>query len=43
MNTTLTIICVVLGVFGVGLFMRAYHLGNETLNKIHKSDQTKNS
>jgi hypothetical protein len=39
MNTTLTTICVVLGIFGVGLFMRAYHLGNETLNKIDKKDR----
>jgi hypothetical protein len=42
MNTTLQIICVVLGVFGIGLFLRAYHLGNETLGKINKTDQSEN-
>ncbi len=42
MNTSLIIICVVLGVFGVGLFMRAYFLGNETLNKINKTDSLEN-
>jgi hypothetical protein len=42
MNTTLLIICVVLGVFGVGLFLRAYILGNESLGKISKTDQSDN-
>ena len=42
MSTTLIIICVVLGVFGIGLFMRAYHLGNQSLDKINKSQKSKN-
>ncbi len=41
MSTTLIIICVVLGVFGIGLFMRAYHLGNQSLDKINKSQKSK--
>jgi hypothetical protein len=40
-STNLIIICIVLGVLGIGLFMRAYHRGSQSLNKMHKSEKSK--
>jgi hypothetical protein len=37
MSLTLKMICVVLLIGGLGMFMRAYHLGNQSMGKIGKS------
>lgn len=37
MSLTLKVICIVIGIFGIGMFLRAYHYGNQSMGRISES------
>ncbi len=41
MSLTLKIICLVIGVVGLIMFVRAYHYGNQSMGRIGKSNRDK--
>jgi O-antigen/teichoic acid export membrane protein len=40
MDPILKIACIVIAVLGLGMFVRAYHYGNQSMGRIGKSDKT---
>jgi hypothetical protein len=42
MSLTFQIICAVLLIFGIVIFARAYHLGNQSMDSIGKNKAEKN-
>ncbi|WP_281259266.1 hypothetical protein [Polynucleobacter rarus] len=41
MSLTLKLICIGLGVFGLAMFLRAYHFGNQSMGRIGESKKNK--
>jgi O-antigen/teichoic acid export membrane protein len=39
MDPILKMICIVIAVLGFGMFVRAYHYGNQSMGRIGKSDE----